>query len=681
MKVSVLWLKDFIDFTFSSEELREIFDSVGLPVIREEKINGDSVFELELFPHRFDTLGHLGVARELAAAKNLPWKEHLYSVDSSESGSSDLEIQIRNESLCPRCCGMIVYDLKDQPSPDWMQERLQAVGISPVDRIRDAAVYTLLSTGQPVHLFRLEELKGKCLIIRNARPKETLVTGDGIEIELDKDMLVIADEEKCLSLAGLTDDPVQASFRNTQAVVVVSAFFDPSVILRAGNATGIQTESSHRYERGVDIDALPRTVKQVCSLLTHISGESACPVTDVYPRPRKPKTLIIRQRKINEVLGTNVEETFFLLVLQRAGFEVIPHQKESWRVNVPAFRSDIENETDLIEEIGRHYGYDRIPPRLPQLDTSHPCREKKNKVEDNIRQALFHQGFDEAVNDSFMAPGIQELFAEEREPVPVINPISSRTSFLKNTLLAGLLENMQMNFARGIRRIHLFEIGHCFNRKDEEIHEKPMLAFVSCGNLDPVHWQKKSQQSDIFHVKGTCELILKCAGAHPVDFDEEDFPVYEPGNALAVKVKGEKIGHLGTIKSSIRKAIGLKKEVNAGEIDLKTFLAVPQFSGILNPVDLNPGIIRRISFTGTQAARYKDVKEVIEGLSLPGFKSMDVYDRHVDTSSDGEIIHISLQLVFNHPDRDISESKVNEYMEKIIHVCQNKFSFHLRQGG
>lgn len=681
MKVSTLWLKDYVDFSFSREELIEIFDVLGLPVVSWEEISGDTVIELEPFPHRFDTLGHLGIARQLAAAKDLPFKQSDLPSGNSETGAGDLDIVIRNQSMCSRCCGKIIYGLKNQTSPEWMQRRLRSVGISPVDSIRDAAVYILLDMGQPVHIFSLKDIKRKQVIVRTARPKEKLASRAGREIELDKDMLVISDEEKCLSLAGITDDPLQASFPDTQAVAVLAAYFDPEIIRRTRKIAGIQTESSKRYERGVDIDALPHAIRKACSLLEPSRGSIPQPVTDVYPRPKKPKTVIIRQRKINEVLGIGVEESFFISGLQRSGFELNSQQKGSWRVSVPAFRPDIERETDLIEEIGRYYGYKRIPPRLPQLDVVNPCREKRNRIEDSIRQILFQHGYDEAVNDGFMPPHIQELFAEEREAVPVLNPMSSRTSFLKNTLLAGLIENMQKNFARGLQRIHLFEKGCCFFIKEEEIHEKKALAFVSCGSLDSLHWQKKSIESDFFHVKGTCESILECAGVTPVEFEEADFPVYEPGYSLAVKVKGEMIGHLGMINHAIREAMGITKVVNAAEIDMKALMAKPQVSEFIMPVDMKSDIVRILSFIDMQGIRYKDIKAAIEGLNLTGLESLDIIDRHVETSSLEEKVHICLKFVFNFPEGEKRENQLDTHIQKIIQVCQNKFSFKLRKGG
>lgn len=681
MKVSTLWLKDYVDFSFSQEELIKIFDALGLSVVSWEEINGDSVIELEPFPHRFDTLGHVGIARQLAAAKDLPFKEPVFSPGHPEAVKGDLDIVIRNESMCPRCCGKIIYGLKNEASPDWMQQRLRSVGISPVDNIRDAAVYILLDMGQPVHIFSLKDIKGKQLIVRAARPKEKLVTRAGRKIELDKDMLIISDEDKCLSLAGLTDDPLQASFPDTQAAAVLAACFDPKIIRRARKIAGIQTESSKRYERGVDIDALPQAIMNFTSLLGPARDDTSQPATDVYPRPRKPKTVIIRQRKINEVLGIGVEESFFLSVLQRSGFKLNSQQKGSWRVSVPAFRPDIERETDLIEEIGRYYGYERIPPRLPQLDAVNPCRGKRNRLEDGIRQILFQHGYDEALNDNFMPPHIHELFAEGREPVPVLNPISSRTSFLKNTLLAGLLENMQKNFARGLQRIHLFEKGGCFFIEKDEIHEKKVLAFVSCGSLDSLHWQKKSIESDFFHVKGTCESILECAGLTSAEFDEADFPVYEPGYSLAVKVKGEMIGHLGMINHAVREAMGITKVVNAAEIDMKALTAKIPVSEFIMPVDMKSSIVRFLSFIDMQGIRYKDIKAAVEGLNLPGLESLDIIDRHVETSSEEEKVHICLKFVFNFPESDKRENQLNTFMQKIIQVCQNKFSFKLRKGG
>ncbi|MFO7866485.1 MAG: phenylalanine--tRNA ligase subunit beta [Candidatus Aminicenantes bacterium] len=682
MKISISWLKDFIDFSYSPEELMDIFDSLGLSVVNWEKTNGDTVVELETFPHRFDLLSHLGIARELAAAKNLPWKNwDCVFKESPDSVSTELDIQIRNEALCPRCCGKTVHDVKVGPSPGWMQERLRTLGVSPVDSVNDAVVYNLLAAGQPVHTFDLDKIKGKQLIIRNARPQESLVLRDGREVKLSKEMLVIADEEKTVSLAGIQDDPDKSVSEKTKSVALVAAFFDPETVRKARESIGIQTETSFRYERGTDIDALPRAVEWLSFFLTQQGGNASSGVMDVYPKPRRARTVILRHRKVNEVLGAEVEEKFILSVFQRAGFMIDPHQKESWMIHVPFHRPDVEREADLIEEIGRYYGYDHIPPRFPQVNFYRPRNEKWNKTEESLRQILYHQGFDEVVNDGFMTPRFQELFADRDEAVAVLNPVSPRTSFLKNTLLAGLLENMQLNFSQGIRTLHLFEIGRRFFWESGEIKEKPTLAFAGFGRLDEGHWQRKSHEVDFFHVKGTVEAILKHVGAGPCDFEETDFPLYEPGYSAAVGIKGERIGHLGTIKHSIHMALGLNKSVNAAELDLNLFLNKPYLPKRYNALRMNQGIIREITLIDDQGVRYQEIKTAIRNLNLLGLDSFDVYDRHVGTLSSGEGVSLSLKVIFRYPERNANENEPDENMQKIIHMLKEKFSIQVKGEG
>ncbi len=465
-----------------------------------------------------------------------------------------------------------------------------------------------------------------------------------------------------------------------KAAALIAAYFEPSAVRHARKTLGIQSQAAMRYERGVDIEALPRVLAQTVSYLAGKAAEIRSNIIDNYPRPRKPRTIIMRQRKANEILGVGIEESYILMVLRRAGFDVNSQQKGSWKVDVPAFRSDIERESDLIEDIGRYYGYDRIPPRIPQLDKIQPGQEKSSQFKKTWRHIMFHQGFDEAVNDSFMFSGQHRLFGEARALVSVFNPTSSRSRYLKNTLLSGLLENMRLNFAHGVRGIHLFESGRFFYCKDEKVIEKTSLAFISSGPLDAEHWQEKSADSDFFHVKGTCEALLEGAGAGAgvAEFEEKDFPVFEPGYSLAVMLRGETIGHVGKIKPSVRELFGLEKDVYAAELDLNALLHKLPAKEKHEPPALSPVIIKHLDFIDIQSIRYKDLRKAIESLNIPVMETFDIYERYVDTSSPGENVHLSLKFVFNHPERDMSEKDVDEYMQKIIQLCKQKFSLKLR---
>ena len=679
MKISVSWLYDFVDFSYSREELMDIFNSLGHEVKGWEKINNDIVFELDTFPHRFDTLGHRGIARELAAAKGLDLNIQDWAlIEGRESASDFLNIQVRNEILCLRCCGMTVHDIKGGSSPEWIQKRLRSVGVDPVDNIQDTQMYILLSTGHPVHVFDLNKITDNRIVIRASRPGEKFFAHDGREITMTKDTPVISDPEKIISLAGIADNPEALISGDTDSAAVISAVFDSGAVRKARTEAGIQNELSLRGERGIDIHDIPNAVKQTASLLTKPEGRSARGLVDIYPGPDKPRTVILRQRKVNEILGLGVEEDFITSILHRAGFTIHPQQKGSWKVQVPLFRKDIEREMDLIEEIGRYYGYDRIPSRLPQLDSSYTSPDSRMEIKTGFRQILFHQGFDEVVNDGFMIPREKDLFFSGEEAVEVINSVSLETSFLKNTLLVGLLENIRLNFSRGIQGLHIFEMGRRFFRESNTVAEKSVLAFAGAGRLDEFHWQKESDDIDFFYVKGTLESLLRFAGAGPVDFEEMELPFYEPGFSLNIKIKGENAGHLGVIKSTIRESMGLDKEIYAAELDLEA--ATGKHPNFINygEISFNPGIHRTVTFIDSQAVRYKEIKSALESMNLSVLESFQILDRKVDISSSRENVIISLRFTFNRPEKAVQEKEVDEYMQKIIHVLTGKFSFEIK---
>ena len=682
MKISINWLKQYLNLKLSPENLVDEMNRIGLLVDYWEKKDGDVVLELETYANRPDTLGHLGVAREIAACRGIPLKERKFPlIESNEDISDAFDVQVLEEDLSPRYCGMIVKDFPVDPSPPWLRSMIRAMGLSPVNNVVDITNYVLFSTGQPIHAFDLNKLSGNKILVRKARKGEELKALSGDKIQLSHDMLVIADEKRPIALAGVIGGEETSVTAETRDVFIESAFFDPVSIRKTWKKIGIQTDASYRFERGTDISFPPEAARMTASLLTQIGGKALQGMIDIYPKPRKKKTVVLRHHRVSELLGIEIEEKFIINFLKRIGFELENQREGIWRVRVPYFRVDIEREADLIEEIARFYGYDKIPSHIPVLQGLDLEFNKKKETEDHIRELLFNQGFDEVVNFSFMDSEREKLFKTGLEAVEIRNPISSKASLLRTTLLEGLLENIVWNVNRGAEGVHIFEIGNVFFQKDGECFERYSLGFSGMGQLDPVFWQEKPEKSDFFHLKGTCEELLRYLKFDNFSFSREEHPFFENNYSLCLRFKGEKVGIIGGMRQSIVNAYSIQEPVWAAEINIGSLLEKQPKPFKYSPVSRYPGIVRDISFVADQDVSYQEIKTHIEKLNIPYLEDYVLYDRFEGEGISKDKVSLSFRFIFRHPERTLLAEEADSYQEKIIKTLSTEFGLNLRGGG
>jgi len=682
MRISVNWLKDFVDVDQSSSQLIQTLNDIGMMVDSWEEDNGDLLLELETYANRPDTLGHMGVARELAAALNLTFKEQDWPLTELEEASSDnIDIEIYDEDLCSRYCGIVVKNITVGPSPEWIQKRLVTMGLTPINNVVDASNYILFATSQPTHAFDLAKLSGQKIIVRKAKKGEVLRSLEGEDVNLSPEMLVIADDKKPVALAGVIGGENTAVSDSTRDILIESAYFDPISIRKTSKATAIQTDASYRFERGADVAFSPKAAIMVASLLTQFEGKTAKGIVDVYPRPRKSRTVVLRQKRLSDFLGVKVSADFITRILTKLEFQVDPQPKKIWQVRVPFFRVDIEREADLIEEIARFFGYDNIPSRIPPLVEYEPPPDPKKKQIKKLRQMLFFYGCDEVVNFSFSNSEEEELLQSGQQAVEIRNPISTKASHLRTSMLGGLLENIVWNMNRGVEGIHIFEIGNVYFLNDLASTEKLTLALATTGLLGKDNWHEQGRQANFFHLKGACEAFLAHLRFIPVTFQAEDFPQYEKKNSLSVLVKGEKIGQLGKIRREILEAYSQKESVWAAELDLQSLFQRQPLSFQYSPVIKYPSIIRDISFIADQRVSYQEVKLTLEGLSIPYLEKYELYDRFSGSSVAKGKVSLSFRFHFRHPQRTLLAEEVESYQEKIIKTLSSEFNFQLREGG
>ncbi|MGD0783447.1 MAG: phenylalanine--tRNA ligase subunit beta [Candidatus Aminicenantales bacterium] len=633
MKISLDWLKEYVDIDLSLKDLVDRLTMIGLMVDKVEERAGDFVLDIETYANRPDTLGHLGMAREVAALLGKPLKERSWPLTEISTRTTDLVgVQVQDEDLCPRYCGLVVRGLAVGPSPDGLRTRIEAMGLHSINNLVDVSNYVLFATGQPIHAFDLAKIAGARVLVRRAKKGERIRTLDGRDVVLTRK-----------ALETLTD-------------------------------------ASYRYERGADIGFAPQAALMVASLLAAFGGKSSREIIDIYPRPRKSREILVRARRVAELLGVEIKPAFIEKILGDLGFGLKSRPIGSWMVQVPSHRVDIEREADLVEEVARFYGYDRIPVVVPPLEVLEPGPSPAGKIRRIARQ-LFHYGFDEVVNLSFADPADEAALATGRKPIEIRNPLSAKASLLRTTLLGSLLENIAWNRNRGMEGVHVFETGNVYSWSDAEAtdaDEESTLALATAGPLGPIQWSEKPIETDLFHLKGAIEaalVALRYEDAQRCDsltFTPDRHPVFDPSQSLAVLYRGEKIGVLGRIRSDLAVHYGIKGAVFAAEISLGRLFEKKPRPFEFAPLPKYPAVVRDLSFWIGREAAYQDLRAAVLKADAAAVERFEVIDRYDGDQAPRDKIGLSLRFVYRNPKGTLTAEDVDKSEQKIIKALKEK---------
>ncbi len=626
------------------------------------------VIDFEITANRPDCLSHVGIAREAATIWNLPLQPpQIAPLD--RSGAALVDVRLDAPDLCPRYCAQ-VFDVTIGPSPSWLAERLEAAGVRPISNIVDVTNYVMLEMGQPTHAFDIERLEGKTLVIRRAREGERMTTLDGVERELDAGMLLIADAARGAAVAGVMGGRDSEIGPNTTRIVLESAWFEPASVRRTSKRIGLKTEASIRFERGADIDAAPAAIARAAALFERIgAGRPAGPLVDRYPSPRAQKRVTLRSARIARVLGMDVPQDDVARILVPLGFDVewADMERGAWNVGVPSFRVDVSREIDLIEEVGRHYGFDRLPARFPALLAPQPAPDVRLARDRNVRRVLHAAGFSEAVTFAFIerqaaipfcAPGV--------EPAAIANPLSEKFGVLRPSLIPGLLDACVHNRRRERRDVRLFETGSRFTAAGEG----RAVAFAWCGAASAPHWSGQTRNVDFFDIKGIVEELASAAGL-AVEFAASDCPFLAPGRAAEARlVEGNAVlGVFGQLLPSIAEARGFpaNEELFAGELDLVMLAAGAAREDFrAAPLPRFPSIVRDLSLLVDEALPAAAVRGTIRSEAPATLVSIVEFDRYQGKGVSEGQISLSLRLTFRAPDRTLTDDEVQAATERIV---------------
>ncbi|MFZ5647210.1 MAG: phenylalanine--tRNA ligase subunit beta [Bacillota bacterium] len=646
----------------------------------------DTILDLELTPNRGDCMSMVGVAREVAALLGGKMRMPDTSVAESGRGIEGLaRVDIEAPDLCGRYVARLFRNVKVGPSPGWMQERLRAAGIRPISNLVDITNYVMMELGQPLHAFDYDTLKEGHIIVRRARQGETLVSLDGNERKLTEDMLVITDPGGPVAVAGVMGGLATEVTDSTVNILLESAYFNPVSIRRTSRALGLRSESSSRFEKGIDPTGCLRAADRAAKLLLDMAaGEVAPGVVDNYPVKHVPRTVIIRPERVDHVLGVKVEKPDIAGILSGLEFSV-KESGGSLLVTVPAHRPDVSLEEDLIEEVARIYGYNRVPYTLPYGASTRGARTPRQAFELAVRDCLQSLGMNEVVTYSFTSPVTFDRAAVPqdsplREVVRVQNPLSEDQSVMRTIMLPGLLEVLQRNASRRITDLAIFELGKIFlpSRSEPLPEEKPVLAAAAMGG-SPSGWNSPAQPYDFYYIKGVLEALLDRAGVRGCNLERETgHNLFHPGRAARVTSGDTIIGVIGELHPDVLENYDLPKRAVAMEIDFGALSDLAGKTKKYRPLPRFPGIERDLALMVRQDVSARDITRVIRksgGQYLQDIKLFDVY-RGGQVKEGCQSLAFSLK--FQAEDRTLTDQEVNGFVAAVADALAGQFGAELR---
>ena len=689
MKVLLSWLREFADVPGSAEEVAATMSVRGFAVEGIDRLEADAILDFEVTANRPDCMCILGIAREVATAFGLSLREGgtaiadpaRRSVVDGRAGSgaagpaeqsAGIDVTLESPDLCPRYAA-VVADVTIGPSPDWMQARLRAAGLRPISNIVDITNYVLLERGQPMHAFDLTRLEGAQIRVRTARAGEKLRTLDGQMRDLSPEMLVIADANDAVAVAGVMGGADSEVGDSTETIVFESAYFDPLSVRRTSRTLGLKTEASMRFERGTDPHLPVTAMRRALELLVATgAGQPRGAIVDRHRVPFgiEPRALVLRRSKIRGLLGTTIADGDVEHLLAGLGFSLV-RTEDGWRVSVPTRRVDITREVDLIEELARHNGFDRIPSTFPALLSASAPMDPRITRARQLRSVMTGAGFSEAVTFGFIAERQATMFAPSSEVVGITNPLSESFAVLRPSALPGLVGAVAHNRRRQQKDVRLFEIAARFSHSTGE---RRALACAWTGSIDSEHWSGGAREVDFFDMKGVVERIGEAFRVHVQTATHRE-PWLVPGRTASIIVNDARVGVMGQLMPAIAEEQGLPTgdAVYVAELDLDATEAIAAKTEIqVEALPRYPSVTRDISILVDDTLPAAIVRATIREAAPDTLVRVREFDRYQGKGVPEGKISLSLRLTFRSPERTLTDAEVQAAMEAVLRTLREK---------
>ena len=660
----------------------------------------DAVFDIGLTPNRPDAASHVGVARDVAALTGSTLTRP--DIDHPEEGGDTAEavrVDIQAPEGCPRYVALLVRDVAVQESPTWLKRRLASIGLRPRNNVVDVTNFVLHEIGQPLHAFDVDTLTDQEIVVRMTEGEESFTTLDDVERTLPPDTLLICDAERPVAIAGVMGGANSEVSETTTNVLIESAYFDPSTIRKTAKALGLQTDSSYRFERGVDRDGQVWAAARAAELIAELGGGTIVPgMVDAHPVPPEPRTVDLRPSRLNALLGVDIAVNEAVFLLEQIGFAVARSADDVLRCTVPTFRPDVEQEVDLIEEVARLYGYDRIPEPEQVPVPSHLPRElRADRLRQRVSELLRGRGFREIQTNSMLPADRAERFnrpalaaAEDGASLPIVetmNPISQEMATLRPTLLPGALEVMQHNRNRGQEALRFFEFGHVFHRSGPDAEsivpgffEQETMLIALSGPQAPTHWDRAPREADFFDLKGTVAAVLDALQIDDAEMvpatTDDPLTTYQ----LDVQLAGTRVGTVARVGDGVADDFDLTAPAFVAELDGAALVDAAELheERRYTPISRFPIVERDLAILVDADAPVGPMMETLRVEGEPLLQTVSVFDIYEGEGIPAGQKSVAFGLRFG-ADRTLTDHEVDARVQAMLSALETHHGATLRQ--
>jgi phenylalanyl-tRNA synthetase beta chain len=710
MKVLYNLLREFVDVTARAPELRTSLSLVGVAIDSIDETPAGPVLDAEITTNRPDCLGHYGIAREVAAicrTQLKPLKPQLK--ESSEKAQDATKVEIQSGDLCGRFTARILRNIKVQPSPDWLRQRLEAIGQNSINNVVDVTNYVMFALGQPLHAYDLDKLAEQRIIVRRARAGEKLRTLDGVERTLTKEMCVIADASRALGVGGVmggADSEIGFSSRN---ILLEAAWFDPIPVRRTAKGLGLRTEASYRFERGADPEMAELASRRAAELIQQLAGgELLAGVVDVYPAREPEKKIRFTRKELLRVMGADIPDRDMEEILGALGFRPVRADANrgssgalvaAWDCTQPSWRRDVTRGIDLIEEVARHYGYDKFPPRLPPA--KRPAQRLPHaEARDRLRERIIALGYQEIIEIPIVNRERNEIFRPEGlTPAVIGNPLAEDASVMRSSGAVGMVGALEWNLNHGQRNLRLFEMGTAYSLVNGEPVETPVLAFGLTGQARQKDIYEPARDLSFADLKGDLDSIAELAGglvwregempswltpgrSAPVILLRDAFFDKEGNAQFVIRGRGSRhIGLMGQLSRRVAGRLKLRQDIFVAEVHLETLLVGIEATHAvqkLKPLPRFPAVERDFSLILSDGVTFAQVAEAIRSLEIPEVESIEAADLFRGGQIPGGRYSLMIRVIFQSHDATLTDAQLADFVARIVATLEERLGAVLR---
>lgn len=695
MKVVYNWLKEFVEVKASPEDLRARLSLVGIAVDSIDETVAGPVLDAEITANRPDCLGHLGIAREVAAIYRVPLKPlHPNLKEITEKAAGATRVKIEAPELCGRFTARVIRGVKVQPSTDWLRQRLEAIGEKSINNVVDVTNYVMFELGHPLHAFDFDKLAEHQLVVRRAQPGEKIKTLDGGEHKLTKDMCVIADAQRAVSIGGIMGGANSEISLSTKDILIECAWFDPISIRRSAKALGLRTEASYRFERGADPEMTELASRRAAELIQQVAGgEILAGVVDIYPHREPEKKIELSRKELLRVMGADIPDRDIEQILSALGFHPVRVDSNRgsdgsiaavWECRAVSWRQDVTRSIDLIEEVARHYGYDKFPPRLPPAKIA-AHRLPHAEAQDRLRERIVALGYQEIVEIPIVDTKRDELFRSGGlEPALIGNPLAEDAAVMRSSGTVSMLRAIEWNLNHGQRNLRLFEIGKTYELRNGEPVETPVLTLGITGSAREKTIYEGARDFEFADLKGDLDTIGGLAGGFTW---ESGGPQWLSG-ARAARLhlthktgQREFIGTAGQIAKRVADEFKFRQNVLVAELKLESLLTGLENAAAalrFKPLPRFPAVERDFSVVLADGVQFAQVEDAIRSLGIPELQSIEALDLFRGGQVAAGKYSLMIRVTFQSAEATFTDARLNDFSSRIVAALQQKLGATLR---